>query len=168
VFANPVLKLYGVAVRHPWIDMAGVVSQHPKLNPWDQNNSVGKGGTRRYHETSFSTLSLEKGWTNPQTQPLGPEQQRRCVPPFSTTLDPSLNPCPEVYMYSMFDKPHPETVWLSTQLTHHNLRPAADLAQQVIVEVTRTVGGSPTVGAFPGYGPTPTPTQVPLRSVIPA
>lgn len=35
-------KLYGVAVRHPWVDVAGVVANHPRLHPWDPNNSIGR------------------------------------------------------------------------------------------------------------------------------
>jgi hypothetical protein len=35
-------KLYGVAVRHPWVDVAGTVANHPRLHPWDPNNSVGE------------------------------------------------------------------------------------------------------------------------------
>ena len=41
-FPSTVIKLYGLSVRHPWLDVAGVVSNHPRLRPWEMNNSVGK------------------------------------------------------------------------------------------------------------------------------
>jgi len=37
-----VIKLYGLAVRHPWLDTAGVWANHPRIRTWDMNNSVGK------------------------------------------------------------------------------------------------------------------------------
>jgi hypothetical protein len=39
------LKLHGVAVRHPWVDGSGVIAGHPRLNPWDIQNSLCKSGT---------------------------------------------------------------------------------------------------------------------------
>ncbi|GAB5033261.1 modifier of partial [Nannochloropsis oceanica] len=36
----PSLRLLGLSVRHPWVDGQGVVSCHPKLNPWHASNSL--------------------------------------------------------------------------------------------------------------------------------